>query len=211
MRSSQRLNSACRSCPTSHSLSWRSSSALAAFSAISRRGCRLWHRGADAAGAGAGGRAPRRWCRSSPFRRCSPIPRASLRSAACSTRAAPLIALVAALPTCALGAWLYTLLTGRGAALVIGSTLIATVPLRRLLKRHGRHLGEKALRLRRPAGESWLAARPGPASSCLSLLMATGLEGAAVIATDAIGVDRHGRRQTRRSSVLPVVRPQTCS
>src|SRR3984885_3842711 len=31
-----------------------------------------------------------------------------------------LIAMVCALPTCVLGAWLYTLLTGRGAALVIG-------------------------------------------------------------------------------------------
>src|SRR5208282_4984511 len=37
-----------------------------------------------------------------------------------------LIALAVALPACALGAWLYTLLTGRGAALVIGTTLIAT-------------------------------------------------------------------------------------
>ena len=45
------------------------------------------------------------------------------------------IALVAAAPTCVLGAWLYTLLTGRGAALVIGTSLIATVPLRRLLKK----------------------------------------------------------------------------
>lgn len=54
-----------------------------------------------------------------------------------------LIALIAALPTCVLGAWLYTLLTGRGAAFVIGSSLIATVPLRRLLKRHGHKLGEK--------------------------------------------------------------------
>jgi hypothetical protein len=40
-----------------------------------------------------------------------------------------------------LGAWLYTLLTGRGAALVIGSTLIATVPLRRILRHHGHKLG----------------------------------------------------------------------
>lgn len=53
------------------------------------------------------------------------------------------IALLAALPTCALGAWLYTLLTGLGAALVIGSTLIATVPLRRVLRHHGHKLGEK--------------------------------------------------------------------
>src|SRR5579864_802076 len=44
------------------------------------------------------------------------------------------IALVCALPTCALGAWLYTLLSGRGAALVIGSALLATVPLRRMLR-----------------------------------------------------------------------------
>jgi ABC-type tungstate transport system substrate-binding protein len=33
-----------------------------------------------------------------------------------------IIALVAALPTCVLGAWLYTLLSGRGAAIVIGTT-----------------------------------------------------------------------------------------
>src|ERR1700691_5499712 len=50
-----------------------------------------------------------------------------------------LIAVVCALPTCVLGAWLYTLLTGRGAALVIGTTLISTVPLRRILKRRGHH------------------------------------------------------------------------
>ncbi len=54
-----------------------------------------------------------------------------------------LIAVVCALPTCILGAWLYTLLSGRGAALVIGTSLIATVPLRRLLKRRGHRLGEK--------------------------------------------------------------------
>jgi uncharacterized membrane protein YfcA len=42
------------------------------------------------------------------------------------------IALVCALPTCVLGAWLYTLLTGRGAALVIGTTLISTVAKRDL-------------------------------------------------------------------------------
>src|SRR5579884_2721005 len=42
------------------------------------------------------------------------------------------IALLAALPTAVLGAWLYTQLSGRGAAIVIGTTLIATVPLRRV-------------------------------------------------------------------------------
>src|SRR5712691_2963241 len=42
-----------------------------------------------------------------------------------------LIVLASAVPTCALGAWGYTFLTGKGAALVTGGTLIASVPLRR--------------------------------------------------------------------------------
>src|SRR5277367_6262316 len=96
-----------------------------------------------------------------------------------------MIALVCALPTCVLGAWLYTLLTGRGAALVIGSTLIATVPLRRILKRRGHKLGEKGFAA---ASAGWgvvVGGTTGAGVILLSLLMATGLEGAAVIATDA--------------------------
>ena len=95
------------------------------------------------------------------------------------------IALLAALPTCILGAWLYTLLTGRGAALVIGSTLIATVPLRRLLKHHGHNLGDNAYAA---AAAGWgivVGGTTGAGVILLSLLMASGLEGAAVIATDA--------------------------
>ena len=95
------------------------------------------------------------------------------------------IALIAALPTCILGAWLYSLLTGRGAALVIGSTLIATVPLRRIFKRYGHKLSEKAYAA---AAAGWGIVVGGTTSAgviMLSLLMATGLEGAAVIATDA--------------------------
>src|SRR3984957_18889812 len=71
------------------------------------------------------------------------------------------IALVAAAPACVLGAWLYTLLTGRGAALVIGGRLFAA---------------------------GWVVlvgGTPGAGVILLSLLMATGLEGAAVIAPDA--------------------------
>jgi len=95
------------------------------------------------------------------------------------------IALVAAAPTCVLGAWLYTLLTGRGAAMVIGTSLIATVPLRRILKRRGRHLGEKGFAA---ASAGWgvvVGGTTGAGVILLSLLMASGLEGAAVIATDA--------------------------
>jgi uncharacterized membrane protein YfcA len=95
------------------------------------------------------------------------------------------IALACALPTCVLGAWLYTLLTGRGAALVIGSTLIATVPLRRILKRRGHKLGEKGFAAASAGWGVMVGGTTGAGVILLSLLMATGLEGAAVIATDA--------------------------
>jgi uncharacterized membrane protein YfcA len=97
-----------------------------------------------------------------------------------------LIALVCALPTCALGAWLYTLLSGRGAALVIGSTLLATVPLRRMLSRRGHRLGEKGYAAGAAAWGLVMGGTTGSGVILLSLLMATGLEGAAVIATDAM-------------------------
>jgi len=97
-----------------------------------------------------------------------------------------LIALVCALPTCMLGAWLYTLLSGRGAALVIGSTLIATVPLRRILRRRGGPLGEKGYAAGAAVWGIVVGGTTGAGVILLSLLMATGLEGAAVIATDAM-------------------------
>jgi uncharacterized membrane protein YfcA len=95
------------------------------------------------------------------------------------------IALVAAAPTCVLGAWLYTLLTGRGAALVIGVSLIATVPLRRILKSRGRHFGDKGFAAAAAGWGVLMGGTTGAGVILLSLLMATGLEGAAVIATDA--------------------------
>src|SRR6202044_2197907 len=96
-----------------------------------------------------------------------------------------IIALVAAAPTCVLGAWLYTLLTGRGAAMVIGTTLIATVPLRRILKRPGHHLGGKGFAVASAGWGVLMGGTTGAGVIMLSVLMATGLEGAAVIATDA--------------------------
>ena len=68
---------------------------------------------------------------------------------------------------------------------MIGSTLIATVPLRRILKRGGHRLGEKGFAA---AAAGWgiiVGGTTGAGVILLSLLMATGLEGAAVIATDA--------------------------
>jgi uncharacterized protein len=96
-----------------------------------------------------------------------------------------LIALVVSLPACGLGAWLYTLLTGRGAALVIGTTLIATVPLRRILRRRGHHLSETGFAAGAAGWGFLMGATTGAGVVLLSLMMAAGLEGAAVIATDA--------------------------
>jgi uncharacterized membrane protein YfcA len=95
-----------------------------------------------------------------------------------------LIVLVAALPTCALGAWGYTLLSGKGAALVIGAMLVASVPLRRLMRRRGVALSSRGL-----AAACWGPLAGGTVGAgiiLLSLLMAAGLEGAAVVATDAV-------------------------
>jgi uncharacterized protein len=85
---------------------------------------------------------------------------------------------VAAIPLCMVSAYGYTLLSGPGAALLIGLVLIALVPLRRLMKRRFGALSERGL----------VAAGGGTSGSgvmLLSILMAGGLEGAAVIATDA--------------------------
>ncbi len=78
-----------------------------------------------------------------------------------------LIMLAGAMPTCILGAWGYTLLSGRGAALVIGGMLAASVPLRRLLRPRGfdRFPTGRWRRLR-SATAWWSAALPGRASSC---------------------------------------------
>ena len=96
------------------------------------------------------------------------------------------IASVAALPTCVLGAWLYTQLSGRGAAVVIGATLISTVPLRRVLRRRGRRLGERGFAAAAAGWGLLVGGTSGSGVVLLSLLLAAGLDGTAVIATDAV-------------------------
>jgi uncharacterized membrane protein YfcA len=97
-----------------------------------------------------------------------------------------LIVLVAAVPTCVLGAWGYTLLTGKGAALVIGAMLVASVPLRRLMRRRGLALSSRGLAVACFGWGPLAGGTVGAGIILLSLLMAAGLEGAAVIATDAV-------------------------
>ena len=95
------------------------------------------------------------------------------------------VVLVAAVPTCVLGAWGYTHLSSAGAALVIGSMLVASVPLRRLLRHHGFKIGDTGLALGSLGYGLVVGGTAGSGVILLSLLMAAGVEGAGVIATDA--------------------------
>jgi uncharacterized membrane protein YfcA len=96
-----------------------------------------------------------------------------------------LIVLVGALPTCVLGAYGYTLLSSVGASLVIGAMLMASVPLRRFLKRRAVHVGNGGLAAVSVGYGVVVGGTVGAGIILLSLLMAAGLEGGAVIATDA--------------------------
>ena len=96
-----------------------------------------------------------------------------------------IIGVAASLPTCVLGAWGYTFLTGNGAALVIGSMLILSVPLRRLLKQHEVRVGDRGFAFGAVGYGVVVGGTAGSGVIMLSLLMAAGLEGAAVVATDA--------------------------
>jgi uncharacterized membrane protein YfcA len=97
-----------------------------------------------------------------------------------------LIVMAAAALTTALGAYGYTRLTSAGAALVIGTMLISSVPLRRLAKRRDVRIGDTGLAASAVGYGVVVGGTSGSGVILLSLLMAAGLEGAAVIATDAV-------------------------
>jgi uncharacterized membrane protein YfcA len=97
-----------------------------------------------------------------------------------------LIVVSAAVLTTGLGAYGYTRLTSAGAALVIGTMLILSVPLRRLAKRRNVRIGDTELAASAVGYGVVVGGTSGSGVILLSLLMAAGLEGAAVIATDAV-------------------------
>jgi uncharacterized membrane protein YfcA len=90
-----------------------------------------------------------------------------------------------ALPTCMIGAYGYTFLTGRGAALIIGTFLILMVPARLLLKRLQVRLSGGGLAAAGAGYGFLVGGTAGSGVILLSILMASGLNGRAVIATDA--------------------------
>jgi uncharacterized membrane protein YfcA len=97
-----------------------------------------------------------------------------------------LVVLPLALPATMLGAWGYTRLTGRGIMLLIGTMMMLSVPLRRLLKQRGFGLSNRGLAMSAAGWGLVAGGTTGAGVMLLSLLMSAGLQGAAVIATDAI-------------------------
>jgi uncharacterized membrane protein YfcA len=97
-----------------------------------------------------------------------------------------LIVITAATITTALGAYGYTRLSNAGAAVVIGAMLISSVPLRRLARRRNFRIGDAGLTLGAAGYGVVVGGTSGSGVILLSLLMAAGLDGAAVIATDAM-------------------------
>jgi uncharacterized membrane protein YfcA len=97
-----------------------------------------------------------------------------------------LIVIAAAALTTVLGAYGYTRLSNAGAALVIGSMLILSIPLRRLAKRRDLKISDAGLGASAVGYGVVVGGTSGAGVILLSLLMASGLEGAAVIATDAV-------------------------
>ena len=95
------------------------------------------------------------------------------------------IVLLFAIPTCIVGAYGYSLLTGKGAQIVIGTMMVLSVPLRRIAKSRGYTIGDRGLAARRSAGALSSAAPVALGLSCCQMLMAASVQGSAVIATDA--------------------------
>lgn len=96
-----------------------------------------------------------------------------------------LIVIAGAVLTCMIGAYGYSRLTGVGAALVIGTMLILSVPLRRLARRRDLKLGDRGLAAGAAGYGLLVGGTAGSGVILLTLLMAAGLQGAAVVATDA--------------------------
>jgi uncharacterized protein len=96
-----------------------------------------------------------------------------------------IIVTLVALPFAAISAWGYTLLTGRGAAILIGLMLIVLVPARRYSEHIQFTLSERGLAASSVGYGLIMGGTSGSGVMLLSLLMATGLTGTQVIATDA--------------------------
>ncbi len=97
-----------------------------------------------------------------------------------------IILLVGGLPACMLGAYSYTKLTSAGILIAIGTMLCLSVPLRRLLLHFNVRLEKRGLVVGAVVYGFLTGTTTGSGVILLSLLMAAGLQGAQVVATDAV-------------------------
>jgi uncharacterized protein len=94
--------------------------------------------------------------------------------------------LILGVPACVAGAYGYTLLDARWVALLLGTFFVASVPARRFLAQAGWRLGARGVTL---AGAGFGFVNGGVSGAGLlliSVLLAAGLQGAALIGTDAV-------------------------
>lgn len=96
-----------------------------------------------------------------------------------------LVITLAAVPTSLLGAYGYTRLSGPAVSVLLGAVLIALVPARRLLRRKFTSISSPRLAVAGSGYGLLVGGASGVGVVLLSLLMAAGLQGPAVIATDA--------------------------
>ena len=87
------------------------------------------------------------------------------------------LVLIGAIPPCLVTAYGYTLLTGKGAQLVIGTMLMLTVPLRYMLRRRAVVLNSRGLVLGSAGYGAAVGGTVGAGVILLSLLMSAGLAG----------------------------------
>ncbi|WP_024507775.1 sulfite exporter TauE/SafE family protein [Bradyrhizobium sp. ARR65] len=90
-----------------------------------------------------------------------------------------------ALPTCVAGAFVYTVLSGKVVTIIIGLALIILVPLRRLVNKAEWTLATSGVAVAGSGYGLLVGATSGSGVVLLSILLAAGLRGSAVIATDA--------------------------
>ncbi|MCF1436904.1 TSUP family transporter [Agrobacterium vitis] len=119
------------------------------------------------------------------------------------------LVIVAALPTCLLGAYGYTKLSGANVTILIGVLLIILVPLRRYANRLHGHLRTRGLIVASGGYGVLVGGTSGSGVVLLSILLATGLQGVSVIATDAgislmLGVVKTSVFQAAGNLTLPL-------
>lgn len=93
--------------------------------------------------------------------------------------------LLTALPASLAGAWIFTLLQTRWIALALGLLLLASVPLRRVMNRANRRMSARGVTIASAGYGALSGGMTGTGALLIGILMASGVQGATLIGTDA--------------------------